>query len=219
MRGVLPAPPSPEEEQALLERMARGDAAARAELIERNLLLVKLVVRRLASTGIEYDERFSLGCMGLIYAVDHHDAARAKLSTYIGRCAEGMILRELRHRRTKKRTGVVVSLDAPVASMRDSGRFGAEHTLGEVLPADGPQPIEQIETGEALRAMHAAVATLPEELQRYLEIRFGGDQKVPQVEAGKVFGWSQMTTSRRERAALEACRAAMADEGLYERAL
>ena len=52
---------------------------------------------------------------------------------------------------------------------------------------------------------------LPDETQRYLSLRFSDDRKVSQKDAGAALGWSQMTAHRRERAALDACRAALAD--------
>jgi len=220
MRGDLPSPPTPEEEQALLERMARGDAAARTELIERNLLLVKHVARRYASTGIEYDERFSLGCVGLIYAVDHFCAERgARLSTYIGLCAGNSILREVRYRRMKMRAGGALPLDAPVASLRFSGRAGTEKALGDMLPSKELQPVEQIALSDEHRALHAAVAGLPPELRRYTLFRFFGAQRRSQKDAGAAFGWSQMTAHRRETAALGMCRAALEGAGYYGRSM
>ena len=210
MRGVLPAPPSPEEERVLLERMALGDAAARDELIERNLLLVKHIALGLASTGIEYEERFSLGCVGLICAVDHYDASRGKLSTYVARCAKSQILMALRYRERKKRAGGAVSLDTPVKSAGGNGRPDVRRILGDVLPSKEPQPIERIEAEDERRAVRAAVAALPEQWRRFLEERYlSADGVKRQRAVADAQGLKQSNASRIEIAALARCRAAL----------
>ena len=211
MKSNLPAPPTPEEEQALLERMARGDMAARDELITRNLLLVKHVALGFANTGIEYEERFSLGCAGLIKAVDSHDASRGKLSTHICRCAQGEILHEVSHRKRKKRTGTVVSLDAPVAAYR---RAGLGDALGAVLPSKGPELIDLIELRDAVRAVHSAIADLPAPWRRYMEARFLSPDGVRrQRETARALGMKQANASRIEIKALAQCRAALGERG------
>jgi len=204
-------PPSPEEAQALLERLARGDRSARAELIERNIPLVKFAAAKFRNSGIEYEELVSVGCIGLIDAIDRYDPSRGALSTYVVRCVQSWILREMRRRRAKMRTGTVVSLDAPVPSLRDRGR--RDKLFGETLSSEEPEPSELVEAEDALRAVRAAVAALPDDLQRYLMVRFGGDRKRSQGEAGKALGWSQTWASRRERVALERCKDALIGGG------
>ncbi len=59
------------------------DPSAREEFINSNLGLVHTVCRRFAGKGIEYDDLYQSGCMGLIKAYDAFDADRGLcFSTY-----------------------------------------------------------------------------------------------------------------------------------------
>lgn len=53
------------------------------ELIERNLRLVHACAHRFTGRGIEYDDLYSAGCVGLVKAVSRFDPSRGyQLSTY-----------------------------------------------------------------------------------------------------------------------------------------
>lgn len=55
----------------------------RDELIEQNLGLVHSCCKKFTGRGIEYDDLFSTGCVGLIKAIDNFDETLGyKLSTY-----------------------------------------------------------------------------------------------------------------------------------------
>lgn len=208
MRREWPEPPAPEEQQALIERVAQGDKAARAELIERNLLLAKYGALRFKNTGIEYEERFSLACLGLIYAVDHYEAGRgAKFSTYASWCMENRIIRAIRARKAKKRAEVALSLDTPIEAL---GRFEGSATLGDLIAAPEPGPDAVLEEQAERAALRAALAKLPEDTRRYLALRFGGET---QTTAGRAMGWSPVKANKREHAAFKKCRARLARKG------
>lgn len=76
-----------------LERARRGDALAREELVRENIGLVKYLVRRFTDRGMEYDDLFQYGCLGLVKAIDRFDPAYpVRFSTY----AVPVILGEIR---------------------------------------------------------------------------------------------------------------------------
>lgn len=82
-----------EEKEALLQRTANGDKAAREELIDGNLRLVLSVIQRFAGRGEPADDLFQIGCVGLIKAIDNFDmSVGVKFSTY----AVPMIIGEIR---------------------------------------------------------------------------------------------------------------------------
>ena len=55
----------------------------RDELIKQNLGLVHSCCKRFTGRGIEYDDLYSTGCVGLIKAIDNFDETLGyKLSTY-----------------------------------------------------------------------------------------------------------------------------------------
>ena len=67
--------------------------AERASFVEQNLGLVHHCAKRFLGRGIEYDDLYSAGCVGLVKAVDGFDDSRGvKFSTY----AVPLILGEMR---------------------------------------------------------------------------------------------------------------------------
>ncbi len=62
----LPPPLTPEEEKALLARMADGDPAARDELITHNLRLVVYLAKKYEGSGVPSEDMVSIGTIGLI---------------------------------------------------------------------------------------------------------------------------------------------------------
>lgn len=98
----------------------------RNELIEQNLRLVHACAHRFQGKGIEYDDLYAAGCVGLVKAVDKFDEGLGyKLSTY----AVPVILGEIRQ---LFRTGGSVKLSRSLQelSMRAKGlceAYRAEH--------------------------------------------------------------------------------------------
>ncbi|MCL6522302.1 MAG: hypothetical protein K6U79_08030 [Firmicutes bacterium] len=87
--GSFPHPLSPEEEADCLRRMALGDRAARAKLIEHNLRLVAHLAKKFEVSGEESDDLISVGTIGLIKGIETYDTAKGtKLATYAARCIE-----------------------------------------------------------------------------------------------------------------------------------
>ena len=58
---------------------------SRDEFIEQNLGLVHSCANRFRGRGIEYDDLYSAGCMGLVKAYDAFDESRGCL-LYTSRC-------------------------------------------------------------------------------------------------------------------------------------
>ena len=73
----LPPPLTPEQEKALLDRMAAGDAAAREELITHNLRLVVYLAKKYENSGVPAEDLVSIGTIGLIKAVNTFTPARS----------------------------------------------------------------------------------------------------------------------------------------------
>ena len=78
----LPAPLTPEEEQALVARLREDDGTIRRTLIERNLRLVVFIARKFENTGVMLEDLISIGTIGLIKAVNTFDPQKKiKLAT------------------------------------------------------------------------------------------------------------------------------------------
>jgi RNA polymerase sporulation-specific sigma factor len=81
----------------LIARSQSGDKIARKTMIEGNTRLVWSIVQRFASRGVELDDLFQIGCIGLMKSVDKFDLSyEVKFSTYAVPMIIGEIQRFLR---------------------------------------------------------------------------------------------------------------------------
>ena len=71
--GSFPRPLTAKQERDCLERMSRGDRAARNELVEHNLRLVAHIVKKYYAVSGEQDDLISIGTIGLIKAVETYN--------------------------------------------------------------------------------------------------------------------------------------------------
>ena len=87
--GSFPRPLTAREEQALLERSAKGDMEARNILIERNLRLVAHIMKKYYAVTADQEDLISIGTIGLIKGISTFDHTKgARLATYAARCVE-----------------------------------------------------------------------------------------------------------------------------------
>lgn len=83
--------------RAKLIRAHEGDMQAREELVAENLALVRYLVKRFAGRGVESEDLFQYGCMGLLKAIDRFDPEfSVQFSTYAVPVILGEIRRYLR---------------------------------------------------------------------------------------------------------------------------
>lgn len=86
-----------EETTALMERAQKGDKEARNTLVENNLGLVHHIVKRFLQRGVEAEDLFQIGTIGLMKAIDKFDTSfQVKFSTYAVPLISGEIKRFLR---------------------------------------------------------------------------------------------------------------------------
>ncbi|MCI8553341.1 MAG: sigma-70 family RNA polymerase sigma factor [Clostridiales bacterium] len=129
----------------------------REERICENIGLVHSCARRFIGRGIEYDDLFQAGCMGLVKAADGFEEERGlRFSTY----AVPVILGEIR-RLFRDGGAVKVSRslkELSMHAMRERERFittqGREPTIGELAGLLGVEP------EQAAEAMGAALPPL-----------------------------------------------------------
>lgn len=101
-KSSFPPALTPEEEQALLKKLAAGDDDARDKLIEHNLRLVAHIAKKYTTRGRDADDLISIGTIGLIKAVGSFDANKGRtLSAFAARCIENEILMSVRAEKKK----------------------------------------------------------------------------------------------------------------------
>ena len=193
----LPPPLTPEEEKALLARMADGDPAARDELITHNLRLVVYLAKKYEGSGVPSEDMVSIGTIGLIKAVNTFTPERSiKLATYASRCIENEILMYLRKCSAQK---TEVSIDEPLNTDWD----GNELLLSDILGTDEDVIYRDMENEAERRILRNAVAKLSERERTIVSLRFGLDtpdgQEMTQKEVAAYLGISQSYISRLEK--------------------
>lgn len=206
------------------------------KFIEENLGLVHALANRFRGRGIEYEELYSAGCMGLVKAAKGFDEERGlKFSTYAVPVILGEIKRLFRDGGTVKVSRGLKELSLKVSRRREEVlKTGRDPTISELSEYFGVSP-EQIT--EAISAALPTISLtgadedgseydLPVEppqakateliaLEQCLSRLCAQDRRLvylrywrglTQSEVGREIGMTQVQVSRRERRLLEELR-------------
>lgn len=139
-----------------------SDKTRRESFIEQNLGLVRSCAGRFRGRGIEYDDLYSAGCMGLVKACDNFDTSRGVcFSTYAVPVILGEIKKLFRDGGTVKVSRSLKELGMRVQAAREHHMkiCGAEPTLSQ-LAEELDEPVENITL--AVQAAQPAVSLTPE---------------------------------------------------------
>ena len=142
--------PMREERFALIERAQAGEDCAMEELVQANTPLVWSIVGRYAGRGVEREDLFQLGCIGLIKAIQGFDTQYGtQFSTYAVPKIIGEIRRFLRDDGLIKVSRSTKSNAVRIARVREEvmRQTGEEPTLSE-LSARLDLPAEEIAATE-----------------------------------------------------------------------
>ena len=192
---ALPAPLSPEEEQALIERLTQDDEEAKSELIERNLRIVVYIAKKFDNTNIDIEDLISVGTIGLIKAVNSFDGSKKiKIATYASRCIENEILMYLRKSSKIKSE---MSLDEPL----NVDWEGNVLLLSDVLGTDSDIIYKDVENEAERDILLTSFDKLNPREKQIIKMRFGllGTEKKTQKEIADIMGISQSYISRLEK--------------------
>lgn len=86
-----------DELSVLIEAAQANDEEAKKVLIEKNMGLIRHILKRFAGRGYEMEDLFQIGCIGLIKAIDRFDLSKGLcFSTYAVPMISGEIRRFLR---------------------------------------------------------------------------------------------------------------------------
>ena len=208
----------------------------RDEFIAANLPLVHSLANRFRGRGIEYEDLFSAGSVGLVKAYDNCDESRGLcFSTYAVPVILGEIRRLFRDGGAVKMSRSLKELSLKAARARDElSKNGTEPTINELADYLGVSPEDAAEAVAAglppvslTSAEDGGEYDLPEEsgesalidklaLRQCLSELPEEDQRLiilryfrdqTQSQAAAVLGMSQVQVSRRERKILEELRA------------
>ncbi len=191
-------PLSEEEEQKYLTLVKNGDKEAKEILIKHNMRLVAHVVKKFSNAG-EADDLISVGCIGLIKAINTFEPGKgSQLSTYAARCIENEILMLIRVNKKHKN---VVSLNQPVGVDKE----GNELTIKDLITENESDTLEDVEnkleTKKILEYMKSSLTKREFEIMCY---RFGilGYPLLTQREIALKLGISRSYISRLETKAV-----------------
>jgi RNA polymerase sigma-B factor len=218
------------------ESVATMPTAAREQLIETHLPLVRAVALRFARRGEPLDDLVQAGAVGLIRAVDRYEAGRgSSFEAYAVPTISGEIRRHLRDRcatvriprrayedrsrielarlELESRTGRPAQT-AEVARAAGVPAAAVIHVLGlpltQPLDEEAGSPIDPIGELHDRLALAAALRRLPQRERRVLLLAFYGERSQRRIAVD--LGLSQVHVSRLLRSALARLRAGL-EEG------
>lgn len=195
--------PLTSEEEAEYIRQLRegtGEESRRAKeiLIERNLRLVAHIAKKYQNVDEDMEDLISIGCIGLIKAVDTFDAGKGRLATYACRCIDNELLMLLRG---KKKISREVSLFEPIGQDKE----GNEIHLVDVIEQQQPDIVDRMEMVNNIRLLLKLIdECLTGREKEILILRYGlgGMPEATQSEIGVRLGISRSYVSRIEKKAL-----------------
>lgn len=201
-----PLTPGEEAECIRLLRKGTPEEAARAKemLIIRNLRLVAHIAKKYQNTDEDMEELISIGCIGLIKAIDTFDDKKGRLATYACRCIDNELLMLLRG---KKKTSREVSLFESIGQDKE----GNEICLVDVIEQQQPDILESMELAVEIKKLFRLMREkLTDREQEILVMRYGllGKREQTQNEIGDRLGISRSYVSRIEKKAIGKLRAA-----------
>ena len=199
--------PLTQGEEAEYIRLLREGSAEQAKqakdiLIERNLRLVAHIAKKYQNSGEDMEELISIGCIGLIKAVDSFDDRKGRLATYACRCIDNELLMLLRG---KRKTSREVSLFESIGQDKE----GNEIHLMDVIEQQQPDLLESMElAGNVKRLFLLMEESLTTREKEILMMRYGlgGKREATQNEIGAALGISRSYVSRIEKKALQKLR-------------
>lgn len=193
-----------EAEYIRLLREGTPEEAGRAKeiLTVRNLRLVAHIAKKYQNAEEDMEDLISIGCIGLIKAIDTFDDKKGRLATYACRCIDNELLMLLRG---KKKTSREVSLFESIGQDKE----GNEIRLVDVIEEKQPDIIENMELAGKIKKLFLLMdENLTDREREILILRYGllGKQEATQSEIGAALGISRSYVSRIEKKALQKLR-------------
>ena len=147
----------------LIERAQAGEKEARKVLIEQNLGLVHHIVKRFTGRGIEAEDLFQIGTIGLMKSIDKFDTHfEVKFSTYAVPLIAGEIKRFLRDDGMVKVSRSLKETAYKVYSVREQmmNEHGIEPTIEELassLEIEKEDIVLALEAGSEVESIYKTI--------------------------------------------------------------
>ena len=154
------------------------ESKSREEFISDNLRLVNHLCKRFSGRGIEYDDLYGAGCVGLIKAVDSFDESRGFcFSTYAVPVILGEIRRLFRDGGSVKVSRSVKELALKIAKVQSALEYKLcrEPTVSELASALGVSAEEITEATSAAMPC-VSLTNFDEEKENQIDIPVESDQ-------------------------------------------
>lgn len=148
---------------ALIQKSHEGDKAAREQLVEENVGLIWCVVKRFYGRGLENEDLFQIGSIGLLKAIDKFDLSYdVKFSTYAVPMISGEIKRFLRDDGMIKVSRTLKELSYKIFQTREKlldllGREPTIEELAEKMRIDKEEIVEALEAGSEVESIYKPI--------------------------------------------------------------
>lgn len=148
---------------ALIKRSHEGDKEAREQLVEENVGLIWCVVKRFYGRGVDAEDLFQIGSIGLLKAIDKFDLSYdVKFSTYAIPMISGEIKRFLRDDGMIKVSRSLKELSYKIFQTREMllGKLGREPTLEELseeMKVDKEEIAQAMEAGGEVESLYKPI--------------------------------------------------------------
>jgi len=194
----LPEPLEREKENDYLKRASEGDLDAKNKIIEHNLRLVFYIANKYKNTGIEPEDLYSIGTIGLIKAVNTFEPSKnVKFATYSSRCIDNEILMYLRQNKKRNKD---VSFDQSLTTDKE----GKELSISDTLGSDKEEVEDDLMKKTSINLVKSILERLPEIEKKIIQFRFGIEcKKKNQHDIANVLNISQSYVSRIEKKILD----------------
>ena len=153
-----------DEVLALIGRAHQGDKEARDTLVEKNTGLVHSIVKRFLNRGVEMEDLFQIGTIGLLKAIDKFDCSfDVKFSTYAVPMITGEIKRYLRDQGMIKVSRSLKEINAKAyrvheALFAENGREPGLEEIAEKIAVTREELVMAMEAGAQIESLPAAAS-------------------------------------------------------------
>ena len=104
----------------LITKAKQGDEQAKTILFEENSPLIKSLIKRFLNKGVEYDDLYQIGTIGLLKAINNFDTSyNVKFSTYVVPMVIGEIKRFMRDDGTIKVSRSIKTMNLKIKKFID----------------------------------------------------------------------------------------------------